>query len=482
MTQSIFKRTLLPIALAAAVPFTTASATVFTPYSGVALDGAPLAEALVSDSAITIISGSTDFDGNETGFGASAALFEDLDFGTVDNVDFTLPDGILLSSGNADLPSENTQSGFSGDASGAGDAGLDLLLEAGGFFPAHATSDATVLSFDFSVDPGVNAVALDFIFGSEEYPEFAGVFPEIAGIFIDGTNVAAFANGDLLSVTSDGIASGNFVDNNIFGGDLDDEGPGDPSGLAAVGDVAPLAIEYDGLSIPLTAIGALDTSLTTHSIKIAVSDTNDQVLDTGIFLANMRGLTAGGGVVFDGPGSSPDDPLLPVPGDDPSDGFDFQIFVGDAGIGTDPTERIFFDPDVAIGYEFTSNLAVTSLQVTSDLGDGIYSLDVWDGSIYLSLADFMVNEIVDFTSLAFDVFQWRIGGIETSAMVDPTDPTAFVFGLTFASAGSLKLNQTPITEFVDPNPGGGGGGTVPVPAGIYLLALGALAMRRRPSA
>jgi len=482
------KLRVLPWVLGALLASQAASAVTFELYhqeNGFIGDGSELAGVLATDSAISIVEGSSAFQGNfdssgggEFEFdgeefpeiapaavvgnvtdGASASFFTDLNFGTAGGADFVLPDGILLTSGNANPPDSNTTSGFAGFASGLGDAGLDALLEAAEF--DDRTTDATVLSFDFMVTNDSNAVALDFIFASEEFPEFADEFPEIAGIFVDGTNYAAFQDGSLLSVTSAGISAGNFVDN---------DGNND-------GGISPLAIEYDGLSVPLTAVGLLDESRTTHNIKIAVSDTGDTDLDTGIFLANLRGISLGGSDDVDGPGSSPSDPLLPVPGDDSSDGFDFQIFVGDAGIGTDPTLPIFFDPDVAIGYEFTSNLDVTSLQVTVDLGDGIYSLMVWDGAAYQSLADFMVNEIVDLTSLSFDVFQFIIAGIETSAMVDPTDPTVFVTGLTFGSAGQLSLNMNPITAFV--GGGGGGGGNVPVPASIYLLALGALAMRRR---
>lgn len=516
-TSLNFRRKALPILLGSLLASQGASAIVFDLYhedNGYGTDGSELAAALVTDSNISILDGTSSFQGNtndsfggDDGYGgeggdgyggdvpqlfgvngmdieigtqsvgpgsategASASFFTDLDFGSAEGTSFKLSDGILLTSGNANLPESNTSTGFEGFASGQGDAGLDLLLEAAGL--EDRTTDATVLAFEFNVAGDANAIALDFIFGSEEFPEFVDSFTEIAAIFIDGVNYAAFGDGSLLTVTSGNIAAGNFVDNN---GNHD-------------GGTSPLAVEYDGLSKPFTAVGLLDPMLDTHTIKIAVSDTNDTVLDTGIFLANMRGINLASGddgddTTFDGPGSTPDNPLLPVPGDDPSDGFDFQIFVGDAGIGTDPTRRIFFDPDVAIGYEFTSNLGVTSLQVAVDLGDGMYNLSVWDGMAYNFFTTFAVGDIVDLSgfNMGGGVMQWLIDGIETSAMVDPTDDLAFVYGLTFATPGQLNLNQLPITVFVDPNQGGGGnpGGSVPVPAGISLLLIGALAMRRR---
>ena len=486
MKFTTFKRSLIAAAVAALLPIGSASATSITVYDSTfdpARDGAPLASALVMDEAITIVDGSSEYQGNANE--GSSGLFTDLNFGTAGDTDFILDDGIVLTSGSADLAMENTQSGFTGTASGLGDEGLDLLLDEAGFGDFQ-TFDATVLSFDFTVEEGINAVALDFIFGSEEYPEFADAYPEIAAIFVDGTNAAAFEDGSLLRVTSETIGSGNYVNNNPHddfegeGGEFGGEGPLDIGVAPVEVEYTPLDIEYDGLSIPLTAIGALDTTKDVHTIKIAVSDTGDQVLDTGIFVANMRGLNVGGGVDFDGPGSSADDPLLPVSGS-AEDGFVFEIFVGDAGIGTDPSEMIFFDPDVAVGYEFTSNLAIDTLMVTVDFGDGIYSLEVFDdaNAQYVALADFAVNDLIDFSSLAlgFDVFQWKIGDIEASAGVDPNDPSLFVYGLTFVTGGPLTLTQTPITEFVDDN--GNGNGNVPLPASLYLFLLGALAMRRR---
>ena len=39
-----------------------------------------------------------------------------------------------------------------------------------------------------------------------------------------------------------------------------------------------------------------------------------------------------------------------------------------------------------------------------------------------------------------------IRGIETSELLDPTDPTAFVSGLTFETNGTVVMTMTPVTE------------------------------------
>jgi hypothetical protein len=71
---------------------------------------------------------------------------------------------------------------------------------------------------------------------------------------------------------------------------------------------------------------------------------------------------------------------------------------------------------------------------------------------------------------------FSVRGIETSAGLDPTNPLAFITGLTFESAGSVSMRQIPITVFVTTQ--------VPEPttsAFIYagLMGLGLLARKAK---
>ena len=80
----------------------------------------------------------------------------------------------------------------------------------------------------------------------------------------------------------------------------------------------------------------------------------------------------------------------------------------------------------------------------------------------------MGGNVFDFTQIvAGGVNSFRVLGIETSAGLDPFDPTAFVTGLSFVAMGAFTGTMTPITQFV------------PAPATWLLLAAGGLALRRR---
>lgn len=458
--------------------------------------GEELAQALItSGSGINLVSGSSVFQGNFDGGGfpidegdfpivegpdggtgegtdlgdqvllgsqpyGSASIYQDLNFGSSGGTDFVLPDGILLTSGFAAPAETNTSPSFEGFASGQGDAGLDALLNAGGFID-HTTRDATVLSFDFTVEEGINAISLDFIFGTEEYSEYIDDYPEIAAIFVDGVNYAGFSDGSLLTLTSQTVGAGNFFNN-----DIHDNAPVDE----------PLAIEYDGVSVPLTLHGLLDVTRETHTIKIAVSDTNDTSLDTGIFVANLQGLSLTGG-------TSAEDPILPNPNPDapPGSGFEFIVDVGDTGFGIDPTQPIFIDPFVATGYEYEISSPVATVMIPNAYGDGSFNLYVWDGSSYVFVATLATGVTFDFLSngYASGVEKFKIDGIEIGANLDPTNPNAFVTGVTFLSGGVINITQTPIVT-CDGNVDCAA--SVPEP-GVWLLMLtgliGLRVMRRK---
>ncbi|MDV7105576.1 nidogen-like domain-containing protein [Vibrio sp. TH_r3] len=165
----------------------------------------------------------------------------------------------------------------------------------------------------------------------------------------------------------------------------------------------------------------------------------------------------------DVPGTTPDNPLMPVQVDD---SWEFDFNIGDV------SDQIFIDPLVAIGYDYVvdSGPNIRTVELPS-IGDNIFELFLDDGNggwLFASLID--AGELYDFGTDGVDAF--RIMGIETDAMLDPDDSTAFVTGLTFVEVGDISMSQTPITVDVD----------IPEPTTITLFSVGLIGLlftRRR---
>lgn len=139
--------------------------------------------------------------------------------------------------------------------------------------PITAVYDAASLSFDVAVTGKGNYLSFDLLFGSEEYAVFADKYVDGAVIIVDGKNYALFNKNDpqsILSVTQSNIDKGYFYDN---------------TQLADGTSVYPT--EFNGISRLISVLAPIDTSLATHKISIAIADTNDHVLDSGIFLTNL---------------------------------------------------------------------------------------------------------------------------------------------------------------------------------------------------
>ncbi|MGB3636421.1 MAG: PEP-CTERM sorting domain-containing protein [Rivularia sp. (in: cyanobacteria)] len=140
------------------------------------------------------------------------------------------------------------------------------------------------------------------------------------------------------------------------------------------------------------------------------------------------------------PGSSPENPLLPVITEDGFD-FDFNII--------DPTVPIFIDPELAVGYDYIVDNGpnIASVLLPTGIGDDLYDLFLFDAGLndfVDSGLDLTGGNTFDFAAGGVDRF--RVLGIETSAGLDPNDPTAFITGLTFANSGNVQMRQIPITQ------------------------------------
>lgn len=183
--------------------------------------------------------------------------------------------GAVLTTGSANFSNINTSSGYSNVTNSGSSYYVSQISN-------QATYDANVLKFSFTVAPGVNAVTTNFVFASEEYPEWTGLFRDGFAFVVDGVNYARFADHSFVTLSNPGASTlANPITTEGSNQFLLDNRP-DAFGQ----QVAPM--EYDGLTHVLTATGVLQDGLAVHTIEVVIADSNDQVWDSAVFLSHLR--------------------------------------------------------------------------------------------------------------------------------------------------------------------------------------------------
>lgn len=268
------KTTFLTLASALALGLTTTSASALVIDTNVgATPATTLSNAvLAAGSGITIVSGSEIYQGNAAVGQSGTYTGFSLAPSSGSTPTLTLPNGVVLTSGSANLPLTNTVNQFNPVTPGSGS---NTLLSG---LSGTNTNDANVLSFQFTVDPGKTSVSAKFVFGTDEFPTQS--VTDIFGFFVDGVNYAKFASGELISNTPGNPT--NFILN--------------PVGSGLYG------IEYNGLTQVFEVIGLLDPTLDIHTIAFGVADTSDSIFDSGVFIAGLTAGTGGTGGICGVPG------------------------------------------------------------------------------------------------------------------------------------------------------------------------------------
>lgn len=416
-----------------------------------------LAETLIiPNSGVTITSSSLfhglplndDFD---DGFGGSQSGIYTNELGT-----YGLPGpGVVLSSGFVSnyATGPNTDSGFSGFAGTIASTEQNNLLT--GITGITEHFDPVQLNISFDVDDSVENISFFATFGSDEWPEFtnSGVTDGF-GLFLNGENVAgALPTGGIPGV--DPLLPIN-IDHpdmtNIQGTELD-------------GILAPNGQPVLRFDIPV------EPGSTGNTFEIIVADAGDAAVDTTIYISSFGDFSStSGGSEFT--------PVLPSDPESLESGFQFNL------PPLESNEVIWIDPDVATGYtytatdggEFASVVAPSLLSVNDSDG---YTITYTDASGNTVTVDLAPGESHAFSS---PVIEFLLEGINTDLALDPTDPLAFVTGLSFANAGQFGVIQTPTTVFI---PGPNDPATsVPEPGALSLLLMGlaGLVLRRRNKA
>ncbi len=185
--------------------------------------------------------------------------------------------GVLLTSGNTNIaPGPNTLTDATFDSQTPGDAALET---AAGVSP---TFDATVLEFDFISFR--DTVTFNYIFASEEYPEFVcSEFNDAFAFLVTGPGYAP--NTNIARIPGSNLA---VAINSVNGGQVGSEGSilnctSLTNTAYYVDNTNGLVTQYDGYTVPLTATMVV-VPCSTYHIKLVIADVGDHLYDSGVFL------------------------------------------------------------------------------------------------------------------------------------------------------------------------------------------------------
>lgn len=220
-----------------------------------------LAQALLAaGDACILITGAT-LQGHVLGNAASSGTFGNVS-GTYNNIGGPAG-GVVMSSGDVSDYSDgpNTDPFKTTDFGSSETPEQKALLD-----PVTGPADhfdVTQLDITFDMQPGCNAVSVDAVFGSEEFPVYVGSqFVDGFAIYVNGTNIA-FVGALPVNINHPAFA--------------------DIRGTELNGVLAP-----DGNPV-LTFSGSVGDASTGNKLTIIICDTNDGILDSTSYVANLRG-------------------------------------------------------------------------------------------------------------------------------------------------------------------------------------------------
>jgi len=235
--------------------------------SQIIVDGTYTAEEMIMD----FFDGSIVVPSNVT-FQSTAGSFGFFDAGASD---LAVNSGIVLSTGMiTDIPNAGDVFATSVTQSGTDDD-LSLLVSGLGI------NDATYIAFDFTALTS-EVLSFSYVFGSEEYPEFAcSSFNDVFGFFVSGPGFDGPFEGDAQNIS---VLPGTEIPvsiNSIH----PENGANCPAENEAfyMNNLTGTDVVYDGLTIQMTADFAVVEGETYHA-KISLGDAGDSAFDSGVFI------------------------------------------------------------------------------------------------------------------------------------------------------------------------------------------------------
>lgn len=184
--------------------------------------------------------------------------------GTFTNVssNIGISDGIILTTGSINVANGLNNNPSAGVNNGAtGDFDLDQLSGAN-------TYDACALEFDLV--PACYTLKINYVFGSEEYPEYVNKqFNDVFSFYISGPGITGMKNIALVPSTTLPVAINNInagVNSQYF-----------------VNNAGGATIQYDGFTKPMLAKTHVIPCEKYH-LKLVIADVLDGIFDSGVFI------------------------------------------------------------------------------------------------------------------------------------------------------------------------------------------------------
>ncbi len=181
--------------------------------------------------------------------------------------DFVTPSdtGVILSTGSATRFTNNSSQSNLSNSTSVNSQGAnndsDFNSVAG-----TSTYDASFLTVDFTPDAGLDTMTMQFVFSSDEYPEYVNsIYNDVVGVWINGSHVP-------LSVAEGGteINSVNQNENvNLYNDNTSDQ----------------YNTEMDGFTVTMTLTIPIIPGQT-NTIKIGIADVGDSSYDSNLLIAS----------------------------------------------------------------------------------------------------------------------------------------------------------------------------------------------------
>jgi uncharacterized repeat protein (TIGR01451 family) len=203
-------------------------------------------------------------------------------FNNPTNPSFPLPNGVLLTTGNGvGAIGPNTSGSFTNNLPATSNVSTDQALN---YIANGTVTNGVVLEFDFI--PAGDSVSFNYLFASDEYPEFSpSTFNDAFGFILWGPGIsgpytlAGYPSGGMNLALIPGTNSPVTI-NNV--------GPGATQNPAFYvnnlsGAAYGSAIQYDGSTTLLSAGSSVECGKVYH-MKLAIGNVGDQAFDSGVFL------------------------------------------------------------------------------------------------------------------------------------------------------------------------------------------------------